>query len=160
MFTALRHIQRAEQRIPNRKRIPEVLVEMFPVNAVVDLMLRGTDEDIAQDRPVRQPDMGMPQLVRATIEQECKHIDAEQSHEMRVLMIHDHIDAGDQLRHYHLRRRVQKVFNGVRPVVGNRRKNFSGVMDLVKMPEQGNPVQKIMDDKKTEIDRDEEGQRK
>ena len=63
-----RDVERAEHPVPDRQDLPVVPVVMPWVAAVVDLVLRGRDDDVFQNRTKAQPDMAVSQVRPGKIE--------------------------------------------------------------------------------------------
>jgi hypothetical protein len=63
-FLALfrRHVQRAEDPVPQRKATAQVLVEVRRIGRVMNLMMRGAQENAAERAAEDDPDMRMLQV--------------------------------------------------------------------------------------------------
>ena len=58
----LRHIERAEHPVPQRKARTEVLVEVLRIGRVMHLMMRGADEDAPEHAAERNPHVRMLEM--------------------------------------------------------------------------------------------------
>ena len=71
-----RNVERAENPIPDRQAIAEVLVEVSRIGGVVHLMMRGAEEDPPDHAAERDPQMRVLQM----------HIGVDEDHQQQVLV--------------------------------------------------------------------------
>ena len=68
-FSLFRDVERAEDVVPNREDKSVVLVPVTLRLAVMNLVLGGADKDRAEERPVREPNMGVSEVVASKKEE-------------------------------------------------------------------------------------------
>ena len=68
ILAAARHVEGSGVPVPEGEDEPEVAVEMPRRVAVMNLVLRGTDQNMAQPGRIGQPDVAVPQIVTEEIE--------------------------------------------------------------------------------------------
>src|SRR5215467_883981 len=79
VLLAERHVEGAEQRIPAGEDEPHVLVEVARRLAVMDLVLGGTDDNVAQPARIGEPYVAVPQIEPGHVPAEEERVDAEDS---------------------------------------------------------------------------------
>src|SRR5262245_62654292 len=138
---ALRKVQGSEKPVPDRQTAPEILVEVFRVVGMVDLVMRRAENHAPQHTGGRDPDVRVLKMYGG--EKECHQDQVRAAYLERTPKLqvgqctasHPQRDAKDVAKH-------QAVYR-VHAKIGERRKDFRGVVELVEITQQRNSVAKI-----------------